>query len=240
MSEIMLMFGDIFLRSVLSAIILFFLAKLMGFKQISQFTYFDYVVGITIGSIAAEMSFDREIPYHYPVIAMIIYAAIAISFSVVTVKSVKARRYLNGSPIILMEKGKILDRNMKIVKLDINDFLSQCRAAGYFNITDLEYAVMEPNGVVSFLPKSGVRSLTPRDMSLNVRQDTPAPSLIIDGHVMEENLRNSGFDENWLKNELENLGVSKVHNVFFGTLDSDNRLYVYLKNLDTYKRNPYS
>ena len=141
---------------------------------------------------------------------------------------------------IRLEKGKILDRNMKIVKLDINDFLSQCRAAGYFNITDLEYAVMEPNGVVSFLPKSGVRSLTPRDMSLNVRQDTPAPSLIIDGHVMEENLRNSGFDENWLKNELENLGVSKVHNVFFGTLDSDNRLYVYLKNLDTYKRNPYS
>lgn len=240
MSEVMLMFGDIFLRSLLSAIILFFLAKLMGFKQISQFTYFDYVVGITIGSIAAQMSFDREIPYHYPVIAMIIYALIALGFSLVTLKSVKARRYLNGSPVILIDKGKILDRNLKTVKLDINDLLSQCRSAGYFNITDLEYAVMEPNGTVSFLPKSTLRPVTPQDISLKVRQETPAPSLIIDGRIMKENLKNSGFDENWLQKELDSLGVGKVQNIFFGTLDSSNHLYVYLKNPDSYKRNPYS
>lgn len=240
MSEVMVMFGDIFLRTVLSAVILFFLAKLMGFKQISQFTYFDYVVGITIGSIAAEMSFDREIPYHYPVIAMVIYALIALGFSVVTIKSIKARRYLNGSPVVLIDKGEILDRNMKTVKLDINDLLSQCRSAGYFNITDLEYAVMEPNGVVSFLPKSGFRPLTPQDMSIKVQQETPAPSLIIDGHVMEENLKNAGYDENWLNKELDRLGVSKIHNVFFATLDSGNHLFCYLKNPDKYKRNPYS
>ena len=91
MSEVMIMFGDIFLRTVLSAVILFFLAKLMGFKQISQFTYFDYVVGITIGSIAAEMSFDREIPYHYPVIAMVIYALSATSTAALWCSSTKGK-----------------------------------------------------------------------------------------------------------------------------------------------------
>ena len=103
----------------------------MGFKQISQFTYFDYVVGITIGSIAAEMSFDREIPYHYPVIAMVIYALIALGFSVVTIKSIKARRYLNGSPVVLIDKGEILDRNMKTCLLYTSSSCSSKREISF-------------------------------------------------------------------------------------------------------------
>ncbi len=231
---------DIFIRSVVSAMILFLLTKIMGYKQISQLTYFDYCIGISIGSIAAEMSVEREIPYHYFVIAMVVYSMIALGISLVTLRNLKVRRYLNGSPLVLMAKGQLLPKNMKVVKVDIHDFLSQCRSAGYFNLSDLEYAIMEPNGLISFLPKSKNRPLTPEDMALQIKQDTPSPSLIMDGVVMQENLKDAGLDANWLSSELLSQGITNPKQVFYATLDSNNQLVVYPKNQDRYKHTPYS
>ncbi|MEL7623277.1 MAG: DUF421 domain-containing protein [Clostridiales bacterium] len=240
MGEFLIGVLDISIRALVSAIILFLLTKIMGYKQISQLTYFDYCIGISIGSIAAEMSFDREQPYHYFVIAMTVYFLIAVSFSLITLKSLKLRKFLNGNPIILMDKGKLLPKNMKIVKVDIHDFLAQCRNAGYFNIDDLEYAIMEPNGLISFLPKSKNRPLTTNDMALQVKQDVPGLSLIMDGVIMRENLTGAGLDENWLASELLNQGFISPKQVFYATLNGDNQLVVFPKNQDMYKHTPYS
>jgi len=217
-------------QSLLSAAVLFILAKLMGFKQLKQFNIFDYIVGITIGSIAATMAFEDNTPLFRPFIAMCIYAMIDIGISLTSMKSIRLRRFLNGTPVILMNKGKFISNNLNLVKLDINDFLSQARQAGFFDLDDIEAAVMEPSGMISFLPKSQTRPVCPRDLSLQPPESFVKPSLIIDGKVMKNNLAALGFDENWLINEMKKQNIDNVEEVFLGTLDENKNLLLFLKN----------
>jgi uncharacterized membrane protein YcaP (DUF421 family) len=137
--------GEVLLRSVVSVAFLFILAKFLGAKQISQMNFFDYIIGISIGSIAAAMTGDTEVPFHFPLVAMVAYAALAFLISVFTNKSLKMRRFLNGTPLILVEHGKIIRENFKKEKLDFAEFLRECRSQGYFNLSDIDYAIMETN-----------------------------------------------------------------------------------------------
>ena len=150
MIESLMFIGNVLLRSIISIVVLFILTKLMGAKQISQLTFFDYAIGISIGSIAADIAADIESSYLDAVISMGIYAGVAIIISYITKKSMKARRLLTGTPTILIDKGHILKQNLSKSKFDINELLCECRVSGYFNIADLEYAIMEPNGRISF------------------------------------------------------------------------------------------
>jgi uncharacterized membrane protein YcaP (DUF421 family) len=130
-----------------------------------------------------------------------------------------------------MAQGKLLEKNMRTVKLDTNELLSQCRNAGYFSLNDLEYAVMEPNGMISFLPKSTARPLQTRDLGLSLKQELIKPSLIIDGQILYQNLTIVGFDEIWLEKQLEKLNIKDIKEVLFGTLDNDQQLIVYEKKV---------
>ena len=110
-----------------SLVILFILTKLMGNREMSQLTMFDYIVGITIGSIAAEMATSLENDFMEPVVAMIVYGLITISISYITSKSLKLRRFFNGKAKILLDNGKLYRKNFKSSKIDLNDFLMECR-----------------------------------------------------------------------------------------------------------------
>ena len=190
--EILLDIGEIAVRSVVSIAVLFILAKLMGSKQISQLNFFDYVVGISIGSIAAEMSADTELPFHFPLIAMGVYAAIAVVISVSTNKSIKVRRFMNGTPSILIDRGRILRENLKRERIDINELLCQCRGQGYFNISDIDFAILETNGKLSILPQSAKRPVTPQDMNLTPPEEGLCANIVIDGQIMEKHLHSVG------------------------------------------------
>ncbi|MEG2814041.1 MAG: DUF421 domain-containing protein, partial [Oscillospiraceae bacterium] len=137
---------DVALRAFLSIIFLFIITRLMGRKQISQLSFFDYVIGISIGSIAAGMATGISIPYIHGFIAMAIYTIIAILISILTSKSILMRRFVNGRAYLLIKSGKILEKNLQKVRYDINDLLSEARYAGYFDINDIEYAIMEASG----------------------------------------------------------------------------------------------
>lgn len=137
-----------------SIIVLFILTKLMGNREMSQLSMFDYVVSITIGSIAAEMSTSLENNFLEPVIAMIVYGIVATAISYFTCKSIKIRRIVSGRGKILYDNGKLYRKNLIRSKLDLNEFLMQCRINGYFNLADIQTAILEPNGRISFLPVS--------------------------------------------------------------------------------------
>ena len=137
-----------------SIIVLFILTKLMGNREMSQLSMFDYVVSITIGSIAAEMSTSLENNFLEPVIAMIVYGIVATAISYFTCKSIKIRRIVSGRGKILYDNGKLYRKNLIKSKLDLNEFLMQCRINGYFNLADIQTAILEPNGRISFLPVS--------------------------------------------------------------------------------------
>lgn len=216
--------------SVVSEIVLFVLTKLMGNKEMSQLSMFDYIIGITIGSIAAEMATALESDYMQPLVAMIVYAIIAIVISLVCTKSLKARRFIYGNSLILMDNGKLYRKNFKTAKLDLNEFLVQCRVNGYFNLADVKTAILESNGKISFLPKSENRPTTPSDFNMVPSPATINVNLILDGRILHENLKNSGHDEMWLQKQLVSQGFEKPEQIFLATLDNQNNLSIYENN----------
>lgn len=217
------------LSALFSAAALFLLTKLMGHKQLAQLDVFDYVNGITIGSIAAEMATEIENPIK-PFIALLVYAVVAVTLSIVSNKLPSSRKIIVGHPIVLMDKDRLFRKNFKKAKLDINEFLCLCRGQGYFDINQIETAVFEHNGSLSILPKSGNRPLTPEDMKVYPPQEERITELIMDGKVIEENLKSIGKDDKWLKKQLEEQGVSDTENVFLAFADKKYTLTAYTVN----------
>lgn len=222
---------DIVIRSVISVGYLFILTRFMGRKQISQLSFFDYTIGISIGSIAAEMASNDSVLYFYGLLSMGIYAIIAIAISIATNKSLILRRFFNGRAYLLIDKGKVVGKNLGKVRYDINDLLSEARYAGYFNIADIYSAVMETNGRISFLPISAKTPPCLEDLKINKPQQGLVAAVIVDGRIMEENLKASGFNVVWLYAELQKQGNLKASEVMLATVDND-ELSVYEKLKD--------
>lgn len=215
--------------SLLSIVVMLLISKLLGNKQISELNMFDYINGITIGSIAAEMSVSRELDeILIALVAMIVYGLVVFAISMATVKSIKCRRFFAGRTLLLIENGKIYSENLKKSKLDINDVLTKARTNGYFDISQINYAIMENNGEISFFPNSEYRPVTASDLKL---EPPPKPeyinlNIIIDGEIMHQNLKYCGVDEAWLNKELSARG-KKVKDIFLATLDQNNTLHLF-------------
>lgn len=224
-------FVKVILATLGSIIALFLLSRLTGNKQISEMNMFDYVNGITIGSIAAEMATTIDGSFLQPLIAMTIYAVVAWMMSIVSNKSVKLRRFFTGRSIFLYDKGKLFKRNLETAKMDVNEFLAQCRLLGYFRLDEIETAILESNGKVSILPKAQNRPCTPADLAVAVPPERPEVNVIIDGTVLKKNLKYTGNDENWLNKQLEKQ-KKKVSDVFLGICDNDNQLRIYEKTAE--------
>ena len=144
-------------------------------------------------------------------------------------KSIKLRRFFTGVPTVIIEKGEIIEDNLRRVNFDLNDFLQECRSSGYFNIDDIYYAIMEANGRISFLPKAGSSPVTNENMNLKIKQDGLCANVIIDSHIMERNLKNINKDKKWLKKKLKERNI-KLDNVFLATVDNYDKLFIYEKN----------
>lgn len=220
---------DVFFRAIVSLVTLFFVTKLLGKKQVSQLSLFDYVIGISIGNFAAEMTINTDSPYLNGTVAVIFFGVIAYFISKLTMKSIKLRRFFTGVPTVIIEKGEIIEENLKKVNFDLNDFLQECRSGGYFNIDDIYYAIMEANGRISFLPKAGSSPVTNENMNLKIKQDGLCANVIIDSHIMERNLKNINKDKKWLEKKLKERNI-KLDNVFLATVDNYDKLFIYEKN----------
>ncbi len=221
---------DITIRAVVSIVVLFLLSKILGNKQLSQLSFFDYAVGISIGSIAADMAVNPQTPHHFSIIAMLVYILISSLVSILSLKSIKMRRFLNGTPITLIENGKILEENLYKAKISINDLLSECRHSGYFDITSIQFAVEETSGNISFMPKNNSKPLTAKDMGVTLPKENEYANVIIDGKIIEQNLNTIGKSVSWLNYQLD----KKKHNVedvLLAILDNKGNLKIYSKNV---------
>ena len=214
------------LTSVLSIAVLFIIAKIMGHKQIAQLDFFDYISGITIGSIAAELATELENPLN-PLIAMVVYGVVSFLLNLLTSKVPKSRKFINGTPTVIMNEGKIYRKNMKKAKLDLSEFMVMCRQEGYFNLNDIHTAVFEYNGRLTILPVSTKRPATPTDMNLAPTQEHISTELIMDGRVMEENLSRMGLDDKWLEKKIREKGYKSPREIYLCTCDKNHRLSIF-------------
>ena len=221
--------GEVLIRSILSLITLYLVTKMLGKKQVSELSLFDYVVGISIGNFAAEISVNIDTQYINGVIGVLVFGFIAYLISIITMKSIKLRRFFMGIPTILIQNGQIIEPNLKKVKFDINDLLQECRINGYFDVNQIEYAIMEANGKVSILPTSTDRPLTPKDMNIKVEKDSIFANIIIDGNLMDNNITNMGKTKDWVMKEL-NIKGYKLKDVLLATLDINEKVIIYERN----------
>ena len=201
--------------SLLSVAALFIITKIMGHKQVAQLDFFDYVSGITIGSIGAELATNLEEPWK-PLIALGIYGGVSVMLSLLTHKFPKTRKYINGTPTILMNEGKIYRKNLKKAKLDLSEFMLLCREQGYFDMNEIQTVVFEHNGKFSILPKAANRPATPEDLKITAKATHIGVEVIMDGRVMGENLSRIGRDVNWLTKQLKTQGHKDAKEIFLG------------------------
>ena len=205
----------VILTSLLSVAALFIITKIMGHKQVAQLDFFDYVSGITIGSIGAELATELEEPYK-PLIALCVWGGASLLLNLLAHKLPKTRKYINGTPTILMNEGKLYRKNLRKAKLDLSEFMLLCREQGYFDLDEIQTVIFEHNGKVSILPKAANRPATPEDLKITAQATHIGVEVIMDGRVMGENLSRMGRDTNWLEKQLKAQGYKSVKDIFLG------------------------
>ena len=217
----------VILASLFSAAVLFIIAKIIGHKQVAQLEFFDYISGITIGSIAAELATTLDKPWWKPTVSMIVFGVITVILSVLTRKLPRSRKFINGTPTIVLNDGKLYRKNMKKAKLELSEFLLLCRQEGYFNLDDIQTAVYEYNGKLSILPVSTKRPLNPEDMKLSPPPEHIGTEVIMDGRILGGNLRRRNLSEAWLQKELKAQGYQSAKQIFLGICGKDDKLTLY-------------
>ena len=205
----------VILTALLSVVALFVITKIMGHKQVSQLDFFDYVSGITIGSIGAELATELEEPYK-PLIALCVWGGASLILNLIAHKLPKTRKYINGTPTILLNEGKLYRKNLKKAKLDLSEFLLLCREQGYFDLDEIQTAVFEHNGKLSVLPKAANRPVTSDDLKITVKAMHIGVEVIMDGRIMDDNLGRAGRDANWLEKKLKAEGFKSASEIFLG------------------------
>lgn len=224
-------------RALSSLIVLFLVTKMLGKKQVSQLSLFDYVIGISIGNFAAEMTINLESNELNGIWAVVLFGLFAYAISYLTMKSIVLRRFFMGTPTILIQDGKILESNLRKMKFDINDMLEEIRSSGYFDLSQVQYAVLEANGEVSVLPKPEYRPITPKDMNLKVEKEGLCSNVIIDGKIMHNNLINIKKDSRWLKQQLKIKGYNDITKILLATVDINSKMIIYERNYEIESNN---
>ena len=214
-------------RSIISIIVLFGFTRLSGKKQISQLSFFHYVIGISIGSIAAAYAVDKELEFTGFLVSMIIYGVFPLILSQMNIKNYKFRKFLNGSPTILIQDGKIIENNLRKTKINVNELLEECRLKNAFNISEVEFAILETNGQVSVQPKSENLPVTIKDMAIDSEYKGLCANIIIDGNIIDETLQCLGKTKKWAENEIKKSGVTDISDILLAFMDSNGKISIY-------------
>ncbi len=220
-------FWEMIIRVTVSFIVLLVLARLLGKEQVSQLTFFHYVTGITIGSIAGEIVSQSGGHFLNGLISMIWWALLTLLMSFIALKSQKFRVILDDKPIIVMHGGKLIEKSMKKARLSINDLNMMLREQGIFSIKDVDYAIFETNGSLSVLKKAGQEPATKKDVNAPAPQPKYIPMEIIsDFKIVKKNLTELDLTEEWVYEELKKQGIGQVEQVYYAEIQSDGSLYV--------------
>lgn len=213
-------------RTLLGFSVLLFLTRLIGKKQLGQLNIFTYITGIAIGSMAGEMVIHRDVNLWEGMLSLFIWSALVFAVEIISLKSAKARVLLDGEPTIVIKKGQIVEKALQKQRLNLDDLSMLLRTNEVFSILDVEYAILEPNGDLSVMKKSIKDSVTKEDLAIPVQAGGYLPTeIIVDGLVVYANLRELGFSEHWLADQLKISGVSQ-RDVLYAELQRDGSLYI--------------
>ncbi|WP_299512071.1 DUF421 domain-containing protein [uncultured Rummeliibacillus sp.] len=221
---------EVILRSIASFGLLLIGTRILGKQTISQMTMFDFVASISLGAISANLAFNTSIKVHHIIIALVIYFIIIFTIAVISLKSRKSRKFLAGDPTIVIQNGKILEKNMNKMRYTLDYLNQQLREKDVFNIEEVLFAIVETNGTLTVLKKPQFRNVTRQDLMIPITPEFKLPiELIMDGEVIKENLEQNNLTESWLYSELKKRNLVQ-HDVLYAVLSGNGNMYV-----DTYE-----
>lgn len=217
-------------QSLSAFVVLFIVSKMLGKKQIAQLEFTDYVVGISIGSIAAEMSTMNDRPAYHFIIAMVIFGGLDLLLSIMARKTHFLKTIFKGRPLILISNGEIVYKNLVKSKLDIKELIALCRDKGYFNLEDIAYCIFENNGKISVMPKSNARPTIAEDLKMPKEEVYLPIALVLDGKTVRKELKRLGKSEEWLFKKLKIENKKQLKEIIVATFDQGaNKMNVYKK-----------
>lgn len=220
-------FLETILRAFVGFILLLILMRLLGKKQLGQVTYFTYITGVALGNIAGDMVVHRDIKLIDAVVGITFWAALTYVAEHITLKSSRARVFLNGEPTIVIKRGQVIEPSLRAQKINIDDLTMLLRGKNVFSIKDVEYAVMEPNGQLTVLKKEEQETVTKTDMGIPIKGRKYMPSkIIVDGKMVYKNLKELNIDEEWVYIQLKQSGINSVGDVLVAEIESDGSLYI--------------
>ncbi|MGQ4668092.1 DUF421 domain-containing protein [Metabacillus halosaccharovorans] len=226
---------EVILRSITSFILLLIGARILGKQTISQMTMFDFIASISMGAIAANLAFNTSIKVHHTILAYSIFVAVIFFIALISLKNRKGRKFFAGDPTIVIQNGKILERNMNKMRYTLDYLNQQLREKDTFNIEEVLFAIVETNGTLTVLKKPQFRNVTRQDLSVAAAPEQRLPiELIMDGEIIKENLEQNNLTQNWLQLELEKRKLTK-NDVVYAVLAANGNMYV-----DTFKDHIHS
>lgn len=217
-------------RGIIAFFTLLIFTRLLGKQQVSQLTLFEYILGITIGSTASTLTTDLSSSAWAHWVGLLVWTLLVYIMQYISIKFPNIMKYINGQPEVLIVNGKIQDKKMKMLRYSLADLLEQLRVNNVFDISQVEFAVLETNGQLTVLKKSQYQTVTPFDMGLNTQYSGITTELILNGIVIEENLRKVNLDYKWLTDELIKRKINSPGEVHLATLNTSGELYIDLYN----------
>lgn len=217
-------------RAAIAYIVLAVLTRMMGKRELSQLTIRDYVVGITIGSITANMSFKTDEPVLLFLPAIVLFSGIEIILSRISLKSPRLRNFSDGTTTILIREGRILKENLKKERLSIDELLMMLRDRDVFNVADVDYALLERNGKMSILRKAERQWPVLSDLNIKKQASSIPVTIIKDGKLAQEEIEKNKLDINWVFKKLNESDIQDISTVFFAQADNTGIIYIELYN----------
>lgn len=205
---------------------LLLLTRIQGKKAISHLTYFDYITGITLGDIAAVPLVDENVTIGRTLAALGLLGGLSILASYIALKSRNIRKVTEGEPVVVIKEGKLLENNLKKMRLDTDNLSMLLRKKNVFSFADVEFAVMETDGSVSVLKKADKETVTRQDLGLKMEQAKPGTELIVGGVLDEKKLSELHLTKEWLDRTLQENGLATVEDVSYMQIGGDGQVYI--------------
>ncbi len=224
----------VMIRSFISFIALLVLVRIMGKQQVAELTFFDYVVGITIGSIASTLSVQVNQNTFATLVGMAMWILLPLLLALLCLHNVSIRKLVEGEATVVIENGKILDNHLKKIRITIDDLISELRSQGVFNVADVEFALFESNGKLSVQKKAQKQPVTPGDLNIPVQYQGLPTNLVDDGILLVDALNDLHLTRAWLYSQLKKSNITNINTVALAQLDTSGMLYVDLKGDQPY------
>lgn len=219
----------IFLQATISFFILLALTRWIGKQQVAQLTYYEYINGITFGSIAANMATDSFDKFGDHLIGLLAYGVLTFLAAYVALKSRGLRKIINGEPVVVIQDGKILEENLRKTRLNLDEFTMMLRLKDIFDFTEVKLAILEESGGLSVIKKAEYETVQRKDLKLNEQGESLAVEIVQEGKFVGNNLERLGLSEEWFMRQLKKRGVKDLSAVEYAAISANERILLDLK-----------